>query len=279
MNECSISSSELFIVDNRISAMECDLLEKIITNRTGCCFIFKITDPFYETAKWTHWYYSLLKRVARKRNVAYLSNYQPAEWVLELSRYAGSDRIHVLPYPYIKEKEMNTPRMSGRKDQIILTGPVDGAFYPLRNRLLNAYRYQPWIRRLIEVLRHPGYADIGKIWGHDVIGEKYINFLSRYVWMFLCPSRAKLEFLKYTECAYAGCAPIGQMPNGLPENAKRAFTELRMNLGWSLKLLFDSHNEGAQEKASLYRNAMRESRDPRILNSEFNHWIGSIFKS
>ncbi len=67
----------------------------------------------------------------------------------------------------------------------------------------------PRYRRNFDLLEHPGYPNIGEQLRHNLIFDKFVKFIGGYKYFFVDPSRADLEFLKYTECAYAGCLPVG----------------------------------------------------------------------
>jgi hypothetical protein len=268
---------EIVVVDNRITKNECELLERLISDRVGFRFVFKIVDPCYESSRWTSWYYDFLKRVSGNARVAFLSVYEPAEWVMDLSRQVGRRRLCVLPYPYSDARELpdsGKPRIP----KALISGARLASIYPFRERMYRAYANSSTFREATELLEHPGYPDIGRPLTHRRIGNDYIRHLSTYEWMLLCPSRAKLEFMKYLECAYAGCAPTGESPNGLPDVAKSCFLKVPTGLGWKFRFRAAVQDEESRERAALYRKTMREARSPMLLNEQFRCWLGSAFK-
>jgi hypothetical protein len=271
------TDDNVVIVDNRITSEECDHLKKIIDSKSECKFVFKIVDPLYDSAIWTNWYYDFLRQIAKNEKVAFLSVYQPAEWVSDLAKYVGGDRVYVLPYPYIKSKEISGLELSNRRNKIILTGARHKDIYPLRERMWKARKLSPVFRFICDGLEHPGYSDLGDNVSTGVIGKNYINLISNYRWMFLCPSRVQIELMKYLECAYAGCAPVGGIPYGLPKEAKDAFVQFPSGLGWTIKLAHLISSEDSERRSYLYRTVMRNLRDPQTMNNEFLRWVDWVF--
>ena len=96
--------------------------------------------------------------------------------------------------------------------------------------------------------------------------------------MFLGPSRANAEFLKFTECAYAGCAPIGHMPNRFPSSARDVFLDLGKFRDLRLdQVLATFSQDEIVARATQYRDAMKKCRNKNLLKNRLQEWILSYF--
>ena len=206
------------VVDNRLSERECELLVAAIEANPEPPFVLKVVDPYYEWCR-DHWYYRMLFAVARRPNVYFLSPYVPAEVVADLDRASGGGRLAVIPYAYPADVEQ--PAGGDRKPSVIFSGSQHRAVYPFRYQFGRLTKWWPRVGRRVDVLEHPGYPDIGQEQKHEKIGARYIEYLSRYAFMFVSPSRCRLEFLKYGECAAAGCVPMGVPPSRIPSRGHR----------------------------------------------------------
>ena len=255
------------VVDNRLSERECELLVAAIEANPETPFVLKVIDPYYEWCR-DHWYYRMLFAVARCPNVRFLSPYVPAELVADLDRASGGDRLVVIPYAYPADVEQ--PAGGDRKPRVIFSGSQHRAVYPFRYQFDRLATWWPPVGRRVEVLEHPGYPDIGQEQKHERVGARYVEHLSRYAFMFVSPSRCRLEFLKYGECAAAGCLPLGTLPNGLPAEAAEAFVELDFGsvfrLERSTRRALQMPVDEVEARARAYRDAMRTHRDPALLN-------------
>lgn len=263
-----IESSSVVVVDNRIQENELTTLKSIINDNPGRRFFLKIVDPYYEHRDQP--YYKFLFESAVFSNVNLLSVYQPAELTLELSKLYNHRFIH-LPYPYIKANEIINN--ASRKNKIVISGAMNKAIYP--------YRYQIWLkatrslsRIFLPILKHPGYAEFDSTEGHlnATIKSAYTQYLANFKFMLLCPSRCGIEFLKFNECAYAGCIPVGTPPNFYPSEIKELFidferTHFYMDL---FKILLKKHNTNSVQKLREY---LYMTRNPDILNHRFEKFI------
>lgn len=263
----AVGSQGWTVVDNRLSERECELLAAVIEANPETLFVLKVIDPYYEWCR-DHWYYQMLFAVARRPNVWFLSPYVPAELVAELDRASGGDRLMVIPYAYPADVEQ--PAGGERKQRVIFSGNQHRAVYPFRDQFDRLAMWWPPVGRRVEVLEHPGYPDIGQEQKHERVGARYVEHLASYAFMFVSPSRCRLEFLKYGECAAAGCLPLGTLPNGLPAEAAEAFVELdfgsvfRLERSTRRALQMPADEVGARARA--YRDAMRTHRDSTLLN-------------
>jgi hypothetical protein len=104
---------------------------------------------------------------------------------------------------------------------------------------------------------------------HDKVGESFVQWLAGYESCYLCPSRCRLEFIKYRECAYAGCCPVGAAPGTMTGE----LSDLIVPLDWQDyrakrdRWLAMSPND-LKNRALAYREAMRRERDPQLLRSQ-----------
>lgn len=264
------------VVDNRLSERECELLVAAIEANPEEPFVLKVIDPYYEWCR-DHWYYRMLFAVARRPNVWFLSPYVPDELVADLDRASGGDRLVVIPYAYPLDVEQ--PLGGNRKPSVIFSGNQHRAVYPFRYQFAQLAKWWPPVRRRVEVLEHPGYPDIGQEQKHEQIGARYVEHLAQYAFMFVSPSRCRLEFLKYGECAAAGCLPLGALPNGLPAEAVEPFVELDFDgtfrLERSTRLALQMPADEVEARAAAYRAAMRTHRDPAVLNKALDAFLAA----
>jgi hypothetical protein len=103
---------------------------------------------------------------------------------------------------------------------------------------------------------------------HAHYGDRYVKFISKFYFMLLCPGRLGFEYLKYTECAYSGCIPVGKKPKTFFELNQELFFEINENdIQSSVSELFKISHSTLEYTANGYRNWMRENRNPCVLNS------------
>lgn len=274
-DEAEYRSGEWTIVDNRLSERECEAMPGIVDGHGESLFVFKVIDPYYEWCR-DHWYYRMLFEMARKPNVWFLSPYVPAEVVADLDRASGG-RLAVIPYPYPADVEQAT---SGEKrPKMLFSGGQHRAVYPFRYQFDRLARWWPPVGRHVDVLEHPGYPDIGQEQKHEKVGAKYVAYLAEYAFMFVSPSRCRLEFLKYGECAAAGCLPVGVLPNGLPTDAAEAFVELDFSsvfqLERSVRRALQVPSGEVASRAAAYRAAMQRERSASALNATLDAFLSS----
>jgi len=265
-------SDRLIIIDNRITEAECEWVENLILQQRDTPFMLRVIDPYL--ANRDHPYYRLLFQVKERPNVRYLSPYQPTELVAELRDVVG-DRMVILPYPFVAEDNVDTG-MRERRRQMIFSGARHPHIYPERQVLIDTVRRNPLLWGKVHHLKHPGYPDIGQTQRHSIIGQQYVTYLSRFRWMFLSPSRCRLEFLKYSECANARCVPVGQAPDSFSDRLRSCFIDLDFDrLHHSIRRLFSRPLDELEAIASEYRLAMAEERNPARLNAQLDEYSAS----
>ena len=262
------------IVDNRITERECHALVEHLNCDTETPFLFRVIDPYYEWCR-DHWYYRMLFAVAERPNVGFITPYTPAELVAELGQASGRDRLLVVPYPYPEDIEQ--PLDDDRRPDIIFSGNQHRRVYPFRFAFGQLSTWWPPVRLRVDGLEHPGYPDIGHEQRHEIVGALYVARLAQYMYMFVSPSRCRLEFLKYGECAAAGCLPIGALPNGLPQEAAVAFVELdfrsAFRLERSIRRSLQMPSNEARVRASAYRETMKVERSAKVLNELVDEFL------
>jgi hypothetical protein len=260
--------SRVIVVDNRMQREELDNLTDFIYKNSHILFFFKVVDPYLDNRD--DYYYRFLHSISEAKHSYLLSVYEAKELTLELKSRFTNRYIH-LPYPYVKAKEVNNEQ---KKNRILISGAINKNIYP--------YRYQIWksVTRsftrffLFYLLKHPGYADLGTTSTAEylVVKDNYIRYLSKYKFMLLCPSRCEIEFLKYLECAYAGCIPVGLSPSSYPNEIKKSFLVLRNNhlIFDAVKILLKKH---PKKIVADFRNFLAETHNPQILNFILTKYI------
>lgn len=261
----------LNIIDCRISETECEWLEDLIQRKQQMRFILRVVDPYYSNHSQA--YYRLLFRIKDRENVHFLSPYQPTELVKQLQETADDRKVIWLPYPFTAENNINTG-IQARRKQVIFSGARNPHLYPERQAFISSVRRNPWLWGKVHHLHHPGYPDVGQPQQHRITGEHYISYLSRFRWMFISPSRCRLEFLKYSECANAGCIPVGQPPGSFSDRLRQYFVTLDFDrLHNSFRQLFSMPLDELQAIADQYRLAMTEERNPALLNERLDDLV------
>lgn len=263
--EC-YDNKTVYIIDNRISARECKVVGRNIVNHPKIRFLLKIVDPYYENA--SHYYYLWIASLLHLDNVYLFSIYEPKELTLILSR-KFKNKIAYIPYPYNSVKEVPLERLASRLNKIIVTGSINPVIYPSRSEIWIKTR-RSLARTFFPVLKHPGYAEIGKgNFDHQYIGDAFVQYLSRYKAMLICPTRAGVELLKFHECAYAGCLPTGEPPSSFPANIKQLFYTIKSDsiFSSSIKLFLKWNIKDHIRTVEMYREFLRKERNVDNLNN------------
>ena len=273
------SGREAVIIDNNLTEDEAGQVQKFI-ERQEAPVLLKVVDPYWvrgNYGKHKTTYSALVETHCRLPNVAILSPYEPSEW-LKMVVEKFNPKLLVLPYPYLLEAErpLDFEGYSARLDRAILTGALSGRKYP-RRALVYRLRYLlPGYRRNFDLLPHPGYPNLGEPRRHNLIFDDFVKFIGGYKYFFVDPSRADLEFLKYTECAYAGCVPVGQPAASLPAAAR----QLVMETSRFLKLMREpaaARDPVHFEAALAYRAIMSKSRKSEDLRLRLEAFVQSNF--
>jgi hypothetical protein len=259
------------IIDGRHSVGEFNRLQQLIISSPSTTFFICATDPSFDRRDKP--FYRFAFSVARYSNVYCLFKYQPEELTEELQKLSGT-RCFTLNYAYQSELCIDRP-IKQRKRKIIVSG-YSNTLYPYRSMFLSI-RKNPLKFMFSEQLPHPGYSDVGNTLTHNIIGSRYIDYLSNFKLMLVTPSRLGLELLKYKECAYAGCVPVGVPPKTFTNDMKAPFITLdfdKLTLS-TIKAILKSDKE-LEDRAQAYRKAFQDNRNPQILNQNFQNHLGQI---
>ena len=252
------------LIDNRVTPDEIPAIERSITAFPRSPFYIKVVDPYWECVQQP--YYRWLLKLTRHRNVRFVGPYQAVGFISILTDMAGADAYIQLPYAYEANRELPLAEETKRKF-LIVSGATHPDFYPERVAIIRSVRRHRWIARGVNILGHPGYPDIGQSPQHKVTGDAYVQFLSQYTFMYLEPSREGLEFLKYTECAYAGCVPVGRAPATFPSELKKIVIAWESaDLKSGLRAIRSIPTTTAIDIARRYRYELKGIRDPEALN-------------
>ena len=266
-----LDTGTTIILDTRMFEEEYENVLAAIISNPDTSFIGTVTDPYYQECIDKPLYKFLFKTTTLP-NVRYLTQYQPTEIIAFLRNIKGADSMLVLNYPYLKEKEISHP-FEGRKNKIIFTGSLSSGIYPERALFRYKYRRSPW-RLRIDDLMHPGYPGPNDRFAHEKVGSSYIRHLSGYQFMYLGASRCQLEFMKYSECAYAGCVPVGYSPGTFGDSLKKYVVTIdNRRLHKSMLKIFSIPIRERKEIAAGYRKDFAQQRDPALLNKIFTDFL------
>lgn len=258
----------IYVIDNRISENEMFVLKGFIIKNKTLQFVLKLVDPYIEN--FVHPYYVWVSKMMKYMNVRLFSVYETKELILDYAKRISKPIIYI-PYPYDMKNELPLKNLEKRKNRVIISGSINRFIYPFRYSVWKTSR-RSLSRVLYDVLRHPGYSELsGEDFSHQIIGASYIEYLAKYKFMLLCPSRCKIEFLKYYECAYSGCLPLGDYPTCFPKEIRKLFrlvntcslftTTASYILFWKKPV----HLQIVEE----YRNYFRSTRNKKLLNELF----------
>lgn len=268
-------AGSVFLIDPRLSPKEYSLISEKIKTKKESLFGILVTDPGYRVLKAPLW--KFIQQVINEKNVFFLSKYHPFEATSDLFTKVGSKRFFTLPYPYIKEKEINYTE-GGRKRKIIFSGNINKEIYPERFSFWLRSR-RSLLRLMVDTLHHPGYPDVGHKLAHNLIATDYLQFLSNYMFMFLSGSPGNLELLKYNECIYAGCAPFGFPPDTYPKEIADCFYRLdpkRATIS-TFKAVSSSITE-IQDRRSKLKDWLLLHRSPSYLNQILTDYLSVSFE-
>jgi hypothetical protein len=273
------AGTETVIIDSTLNDGEVGAVREFI-ERQQTKVLLKVVDPYWVRGNYGRHksaYSALVETHCRLPNVALLSPYEPSEW-LKMVVEKFNPKLLVLPYPYVREAEqpLELEKFGERLDRAVLTGALSGRKYP-RRAMIRRLRYVlPKYRRNFDLLEHPGYPIPGEARRHSLIFDDFVKFIAGYKYFFVDPSRANLEFLKYTECAYAGCVPVGAPAGSMSPAAGQLVMDTASFLK-SMQEPAESRNRGHFEKAREYRAIMAETRKAEELRGRLETFVHSSF--
>ncbi|WP_412467657.1 hypothetical protein [Pedobacter sp. KLB.chiD] len=262
------SYNEIYVIDNRIDKSECDYLASCITENPEITFIVKIVDPYLEHQN--SFYYKWIISILKHENIRLLTVYEPKELTAEFAVLTNKPIIYI-PYVYDEAKEQRLDNLLQRKSKVIISGSINKIIYPYRSKLWLKSR-RSLSRIFFTVLKHPGYQEMQDLPpAHKFVADKFISYLSGYKFMLLCGSRCNIEFLKFHECAYAGCMPIGEAPTCYPNEIKSLFKKISpITIFFSaLKVIANWEERNHIEVVEKYRDFLRNSRNQAVLHQSF----------
>lgn len=269
-----ILNCDLAIIDHLLVDADIPILRSFLQSAAEKRFpvFFRLTDPEMPLRRNSPEYFPFTCR--DMQGVHYISLYQPSGPLKDFLDALCVSRWAVLPLAYDARREVNRP-MNGRFRQIFLSGARDARVYPGRFAIQQLVSSVGLIRHLVTDLPHPGYNQDGEPLKHAVIGQTYVDFASRYTHFFVCPSCYDVELMKYLECAYAGCVPIGRNCSTLEAHAGECFVTLDYTPKAVAAILRDDDGT-LGGMADRYRRKMRELRDPFRLEEHFIKQVRSI---
>ncbi|HEU6449515.1 MAG TPA: hypothetical protein VFV23_13865 [Verrucomicrobiae bacterium] len=233
---------------------------------------FRLSDPDMPARRHDNNQYVLYKKDLP--GVHYYSPYDLGGAVLEFVKSLKRSRVVHLPYPYDAARQIERD-FHMRQRRVFLSGAQSRRLYPLRHGLHRKRRWNLLARFVVSELPHPGYSDAGQRPGHDLIHERYLEHAAGFTHFFLCPSRYRVELMKYVECAYAGCVPIGEPPGSLRDCARHCFLPYSGRTMELMTAVTTSRQEMA-DMAAEYRRTLRALREPSRLNASLEEQIRAI---
>ena len=267
-------SDHVLIVDQRLLPDDVAELEAFACRYPEQRLVLRVVDPYWPPDDCNP-LRDLAFRLVGRHATAVLLAYQPAEVTRLLQMAYGERRVFVSPYPYLAVREHGLDRP--RRRQVIISGNASPSIYPLRALARHKRRRSIAWRRFSEDLAHPGYWP-ARGSHKPLLGSSYLDHLAQFEAMFLCPSRAGLEFFKYGECAYAGCAPVGAAPQGLPAAAEACILPFDpADMAASIHRIVRTPRGEWRERAASYRQAMATARDPGLLRRNLDAWLQRLW--
>lgn len=267
LNDIASIQFDVGIIDNRLEVGDVRDLQDFLTvsyDRRSPVF-FRVSDPDMPRAKNQN--IRFIFDQANRPGVHYVSAYQPEGALLEFSRTLRSSRLIELPYPYDPSRELEID-FASRIRGVFVSGAASKRIYPLRHRIRSQRHWNPFLRRRVFDLPHPGYPEQLEQPRHMITHDRYVRLASCFTHFFLCPSIYQIELMKFVECAYAGCVPIGLPAKSILPFVSACFSNYSgrpFSTFSNLRLaLID-----LQQRALEYRSVMRKIRSTHTLRETF----------
>lgn len=272
------AATHAVVVDELVSEREALWIETQIIQEQ-ITITLKVVDPYAYHLHGRHgFYYRMLFRMVSYNHVSFLCPYTPVDLLSALKESVGNRFIHI-PYPFVKEKCISFKR--NKKNKIIYSGALGGV-YSRRSMFFRASLPFRKFSVFVDTLLHPGYGWLGQRMSHSIVGEAYIEYLSRYQYMFLEPSNFNIEFLKYNECAYAGCIPVGAMPTAYQDIAGISSCFISLDFSSTKQLfksiwkLYVSPPAEVGQYAIRFRELLSQHRDPALLTRRLQERLWAL---
>ncbi len=268
------ATCDVGIIDGRLTEEDFGHIDAFLAAppRRNFPIFFRLSDP--EMPTYDHQDDRYVFRKQDLPGVHYFSIYDPAGPVLDFVKSLKRSRVVRLPYPYDVSRQIDRD-FDQRRRRVFLSGAKRRKLYPLRHSLHWKSRWNPLAWLAVSKLRHPGYPDSGQPLRHGLVHERYIDHAAGFTHFFLCPSRYRVELMKYVECGYAGCVPIGEPPHSLAQHVRHCFLPYS---GRTMELFraISAASQEMREMAAEYRRIMRALRDPSALNAALEDQIRAI---
>jgi hypothetical protein len=272
LDQLSEAECDIGIIDNRLTPSDYGLIDAFLArSKKRFPVFFKLSDPDMPT------YADQTKQFALAKKdfdgVHYLSIYDPAGPLQDFIAALKRSKVFRLPYAYDRSQEVERG-FESRRRKVFLSGADSATLYPLRGRMHWRMKTNPLMWFTVTVLKHPGYPEFDPAPRHNIMFERYVEYASQFTHFFLCPSRYRVELMKYVECAYAGCVPIGEPPLSLDEATRHCFIPNAANPVALMREALSDKGEMAA-RAGVYRDVMRKLRDPGRLERELKNRIAA----
>ena len=273
LDQLAEAECDIGIVDNRLTPSDYGLIDSFLAqSKKRFPILFKLSDPDMPVYADPTTQFILARKDVD--GVHYLSIYDPAgplqDFIVSLKR----SKTFRLPFPYDRNRELEKS-FESRKRKVFLSGAENAALYPLRTRIHQRMKINPLMWPAVTVLKHPGYPEFSQEPRHNIMFDRYVEYAAQFSHFFLCPSRYRVELMKYVECAYAGCVPIGEPPSSLDEATRHCFVP---NAGSFMSLVRETLSDKREmvRRAGAYRDVMRTLRDPGRLERELENQIAAM---
>jgi len=275
INESISCKDGVFIIDTCFYPEDLEILEEKIKLEESSFFFFLIVDNHPTAIKRNTASYKAAHSWCKKyKNVFMLCVYSMIPTFqknLEL-REVPAKKCLFINYPYNDEYEcsLNKKDFLKRKDKISLTGRINNKFYKYRLQFFKNVGKNFW-----EQLGHPGGYYKRQL-KHKVVGKRYIDYLSGYKLMLVTPSIYGYELLKYSECAEAGCVPVGICPSTLPNEIMITLPNDVKKWESKVKDIVKFPAEDLYNMAIKYRNFFTQNRSKIGIKEKIHKFISEI---
>jgi hypothetical protein len=260
--------ADIFVIDNRMTRDEADQVDILIkSNRVT---VLRLVDP--SPLGGDDWWYRYCLHNVDFNSVHYMTTYNPVGFVAKIWASARKSKFVFAPFTYDRSKEHQINHKQ-RLNKVVVTGKRDAHLYPVRERIFQSIQFGP-LSICSDLIPHPGYPDVGMKQSHNILGERFIDHLSRYSTASVCSAIYRVEVQKYREIAYAGAAPIGDLPHTLTDYGNHIHIPWRRNhFALALKI---SDPEYTSEIANSFRNVMRSLRDNAAMVKSVHEAISAL---
>lgn len=162
---------------------------------------------------------------------------------------------------------------------VAISGHLSHEVYPVRTRIFNYFNKVNNQKLRVSFLPHPGY-DLSTA-THNIIGEKYVDFLSSSWLCATCRGGWRNGMTaKYIEIAKANSLPVADIPDQLNKKVKDLIIEVNDDIDNSQmieKILNQIENKNAlKERIKEYQNLCEKIYDQRVVIPNFIEYCKSL---